>query len=106
VGTPDGGFIQAPEQRRRVFQDLTATAVVPQGGFLLLGPAKMVYERPCLARPFFLELESNADGQPEWRESIYVISPIVRSIQETQTGRDAEPGAEAAARTEPTRTPP
>lgn len=75
---PNGFAQQVPQQRRMLFNDLAIEVSVPEGGFLLLGPTKIVYDRPYLARPFFLENTAGPGGKPGWRESIYVISPIIR----------------------------
>jgi hypothetical protein len=83
VRTPEGAK-QEPQERRQVFSDLAFSAQLQQGSFLLLGPAPGVQDHPLLARPFFVEQPVGAqDGSAEIRESIYVISPIVRThVQE------------------------
>ncbi|HVP10197.1 MAG TPA: hypothetical protein VMV94_03310 [Phycisphaerae bacterium] len=82
--TPQGAK-QEPQERRHTFTELTFSAQIPQGGFLLVGPAQAAVQRPLLGTPFFLEPAANA-GSPEeeeypgqGRESIYIISPIIRS---------------------------
>ncbi len=81
VGTPEGGFQQLPELRRRIFSEVALTAPITEGGFLLLGPTEIVYDRPYLARPFFIEKLEGA-RESEVRESVFVISPILRTVQE------------------------
>jgi hypothetical protein len=89
VITPQGAR-QEPEERRHPFGELAFAAEIPDGGFLLLGPTPAVRERPLLANPFFLEETEKVDtatgGQnsPEVRESIYIISPIIRSQTQGQ----------------------
>ena len=84
VITPQGAK-QEPEERRNTFGELAFSAEIPEGGFLLLGPTPTVRQRPLLANPFFLEEPENTDtagggpSAPETRESIYIISPIIRS---------------------------
>jgi hypothetical protein len=79
------GAKQEPEERRHTFSELTFAAQIPEGGFLLLGPTTAVRHRPLLGSPFFLEQTGVAEkagaGQDasDIRESIYVISPIIRS---------------------------
>lgn len=87
VGMPGGGFQQVPEQRRRVFSEMTFSAPIPEGGFLLLGPTEIVYERPYLARPFFIEQAAGSEKKTEVRESVYIISPILRTEREGTFGR-------------------
>lgn len=79
----DGRAMQVPEQRVCVFEDLAFAAKVPDGGFLLLGPMGGVSDRPLIGRPFFVrQLEASAGSDVELRESIYVISPMIRSYVE------------------------
>lgn len=79
VMTPDGPM-EVPQERRYPFHDLAFSAEVPEGGFLLLGPTATVYDLPLLGRPFFLGPPSGVQPVTESRrESIYVISPIIRS---------------------------
>lgn len=74
------GAMQKPVERRHPFEDLTISATIPQNGFLLLGPAPDVANRASLvARPFFIEQTPKADGTIAIRESIYVVSPIIRT---------------------------
>ncbi len=90
VMSPEGAAQQVPEERRHVFRDVVLTAQIPEGGFLLLGAGDIVYDLPYLGRPFFLEREAkNAGDDPSWRESIYIISPVIRSLtdhKETRSG--------------------
>ncbi len=62
-----------PEYQGRVFKELAFSVVIPEGGFLMLGPTDDLAGSPKLGRPFFVE--PSGTGQ---RESLYVISPIVR----------------------------
>ncbi len=95
------GARQVPQERRCVFADLTFSAKIPEGGFLLLGPTATVYDRPLVARPFFLEASNKgAEWSVGWRESIYVISPIIRSYQRSRAEDGVGPLA-VAGRTRP-----
>ncbi len=79
VMTPDGAM-EVPQERRHPFHDLGFSVEISEGGFLLLGPTAMVYDLPLLGRPFFLEPPTEVQSLKESRrESIYVISPIIRS---------------------------
>ena len=83
------GAKQVPEERRHRFMELGFAALVPEGGFLVLGSTATVYDRPLLARPFFIQEPARDVGEAGVaRESIYVISPIVRSQEER--GKDKE----------------
>lgn len=75
---PEGPRLE-PEERRHSFRDLLFSATIPEGGFLLLGPAPEVHAQPLLARPFFVE--PDPAGGDAARESIYVISPIIRKAE-------------------------
>ncbi|RIK69331.1 MAG: hypothetical protein DCC65_00895 [Planctomycetota bacterium] len=83
VGTAEGGFQQVAEQRRKVFSDVVLDTPVPDGGFILLGATPSVYDRPYLARPFFIEQDPGGKGaDPDAaRESIFIISPILRTVR-------------------------
>lgn len=89
--TPNGPQM-APERRVRAFEELSFDAAIPPGGFLLLGPTPTVYDRPLLARPFFIEpAPADAGAAPEPRENLFVISPILRVVtQEGSPGRGAQ----------------
>lgn len=93
VGEPGGGFRQVAEPRRTLFEDVSLTAAVPEGGFILFGPTSRVYDRPYLARPFFVEKKpvagKNAADPPafEERESIYIISPVIRKTPASSISR-------------------
>lgn len=82
--TPQGAQ-QVADERRYPLKELAFSAVIPPGGFLLLGPTPGVYDRPLVARPFFVGQGSASAGSAEgaW-ESVYIISPMVRSY--TQSG--------------------
>ncbi|MBN2563830.1 MAG: hypothetical protein JXQ75_23190 [Phycisphaerae bacterium] len=83
---------QVPEERRHTFTEVSFAAKIPEGGFLLLGPTEEVYERRLLGRAFFVEVSQNGvDGAAKLRESIYVISPIIRSHTERRPGETARP---------------
>ncbi len=82
VVSGEGQFSQVPAVRRRVFEDLRLSTAIPEGGFLLLGPTAVVYDLPYLARPFFIETDlTHRKKAASQRESVYVISPIIRSSQ-------------------------
>jgi hypothetical protein len=83
------GAQQVPEERLRRFADLAVSCEVPPGGFLLLGPTETVYDRPLLGRMFFLEEGPATDGAEAQRESLCVISPLVRVL----ASRGATPAA-------------
>lgn len=87
---PDGEFHETPEVRGRSFEELAFSARIPEGGFLLLAPTPAVQERPLLAKPFFVNAKPDRQNTGEARESIYVISPIVRSYAQGMGGRGAE----------------
>lgn len=75
--TPQGAR-QIRKQRRHPFRDLVVEAMIPKGGFLLLGPTADVHEQPLLARPFFVQYLAGEDGrQVQTRESAYIIRPTV-----------------------------
>lgn len=80
------GARQVREERRTVFEDIAFEARIPDGGFLVLGPTPAVYERPLVARPFCVSFAGeDANGRAVLRESIYCISPIVRSYQQDRS---------------------
>ena len=90
--TPEGAK-QVPDERRQVFTELAFTAQVPEGGFLVLGATDAVYGQPLLGRPFFIQGPPKDAGEAsQERESIYVISPIIRSYDEKSKGRTGEGG--------------
>jgi hypothetical protein len=87
VRMPDGAYREIEEERRTTFEELTFSARVPEGGFLLVGPTSAVHEQPLLARVLFVEtLENTRNPEEEFRESIYVISPIIRAAEERRSG--------------------
>ncbi len=74
------GAREVPVERKHAFTAITLNVNVPEDGFLLLGPTRTVYDRPLLGRPFFIEKTvDREDGSISWRESVYVVSPVVRS---------------------------
>lgn len=90
VRTPDGRFVEKEEVRRTTFTDLAFSAKVSEGGFLLVGPAASALDQPLLGRTLFIEeLQSPGEAEPDTRENIYVISPIIR----VYTDRAARPKA-------------
>jgi hypothetical protein len=75
----DDGARQQPVERRHPFEELTVSAAISENGFLLLGPTAEVGTRHSLAaKPFFIEETPRADGTMSIRESVYIISPIIR----------------------------
>lgn len=79
---PDERARLVPEERKHTFKSIAFGVEVPHDGFLLLGATRDVYEQPLLARPFFLsEAGKGKDGRPRFRESVYVIRPIVRAVE-------------------------
>ncbi len=78
------GARQERAERPHPFVDLTLSATVPENGFLLMGPTNIAENRlSSAARPFFIEETAKADGTIEVRESIYIVSPIVRAYTPT-----------------------
>lgn len=87
----DGRVRQEPELHRHTFDELGFSARIPEGGFLVLAPTPSVYEKPLLGRPFFLKIDSDADQNLEAaRESLYIISPIIRSYTGDKPSGEAE----------------
>jgi len=85
---PDGEYHQVPEERGRSFAELAFSARIPEGGYLLLAPTPAVRQRPLLAKPFFISSRAGRpDADAAERESIYIISPIVRSYSQGASGR-------------------
>ena len=91
---PNGEFHQVPEERGRSFGELAFSARIPEGGFLLLAPTPVIRERPLLAKPFFTR--ARPDAAADERESIYIISPIVRSLTQGTRGRTVESSARSS----------
>ncbi len=90
---PEGIPRQVPQERRYRFGVLRFEADIPEEGFLLLAPTSAVYQMPLPARPFFVS-SGQGGGSPleDARESIYIISPIVRSNRpNTVTGNGTPP---------------
>lgn len=86
---PDERARLVPQERKHTFKSVTFGVEVPHGGFLLLGAASDVYTEPLLARPFFLtEIGKSDDGRQRYRESVYVIRPIIRAV--TTEGKNVE----------------
>lgn len=77
VLSPEGFPQEAEEERKTTFSDLVFQARIPRGGFLLIGPTPAVYDQPLLARALFLQ--GNLADPSQVRESLYVISPIIRT---------------------------
>jgi hypothetical protein len=85
--------MQKPEERKTTYTDLAFQARIGQGGFLLIGPMASVYDQSLLAKALFIqEGEIGANGQPQTRESIFVISPLIRS---DRSGPNKETAAQA-----------
>jgi hypothetical protein len=92
VMTPDGPR-EEPVIHACTFDDLAFSADIPEGGFLLLGPTRAALDQPLAGRPFFVRTTAGETGDaPLRRESIYVISPIIRSYTEDQAGEAAQQG--------------
>src|SRR5262249_22306343 len=64
------GWTQEPEYRGRVFDDLSFTAVLQEGDYVVLGPAAEVGSMPLLGTPFFVRGEGAAAC-----ESLYIVIP-------------------------------
>ncbi|MFO0973317.1 MAG: hypothetical protein U1A27_07755 [Phycisphaerae bacterium] len=62
-----------PEYRGRIFRELAIEALIPRGGFLMLGPTRDLDGQSLLACPFVVE---PLDGQS--RENLLVVSPVLR----------------------------
>ncbi|MBI5763356.1 MAG: hypothetical protein HZA51_07520 [Planctomycetes bacterium] len=86
VKPPDGPPREEEEERKTTFSALAFSARIPPGGFLLVGPTPTVHDLPVIARPFFVEeLQSPTGDSVEIRESIYVISPLVRAYSQARS---------------------
>jgi hypothetical protein len=83
--TAEGPREQA-EERRHTFDELACEAEVPPGGFLLLGPTPPVYDRPLAAKPFFIEKSAGHGAAITERESIFIISPVIRTAENSVNG--------------------
>jgi hypothetical protein len=80
VITPEGAR-QIPQERVRDFTHLAFETTIREGGFLMLGPTDALYRTPLVGGAFFSTQASNpAPGTSPVRESLYIISPIVRSV--------------------------
>jgi len=91
---PDERARLVPQERRHTFKSVAFGVEIPKGGFLLLGATGEVYETPLLAKPFFLaEAGETKDGVQRYRESVYVIRPIIRSVS-LDAGREETPASE------------
>lgn len=78
---PDERARLVPQERRHTFKSVAFGVEIPKGGFLLMGATSAVYEQPLLAKPFFLAAAGQAkDGRRRYRESVYVIRPIIRAV--------------------------
>lgn len=89
---PEGVARQVPQERRYRFWDLRFEADIPEEGFLLLAPTPAVYQTPLPARPFFVSSGQRRGSPLEGaRESIYIISPIVRSNRPNTVNGNREP---------------
>jgi hypothetical protein len=77
---PDERARQVAQERKHAFASLAFGAEIPEGGFLMLGSTTAVFEQPLLARPFFLTSKSSeTEDRLRFRDSLYVIRPIVRT---------------------------
>jgi len=86
VKTPDGQVREREVEHKTTFVDLAFSARVAEGGFLMLGPTSAVYDQPLLARPLFIEELQSPDGlATQTRESVFVISPIIRTFTDRPT---------------------
>ncbi|HUN81774.1 MAG TPA: hypothetical protein VMV81_09730 [Phycisphaerae bacterium] len=80
VQSAEGKWEEKDEERKTAYADLAFQARISQGGFLLIGPTSAVYEQPLLAKALFVQEDQlGADGKPQTRESILVISPMIRA---------------------------
>ncbi len=79
----EAGARQEPEDRRYVFTELALSVKIPEDGFLLLGPTEGVHDRPLLGGALFVQSRGDdVEGDAAERESILIISPVVRSTVE------------------------
>lgn len=93
VKPPDGPPREEEEERKTTFSALAFSARIPPGGFLLVGPTPTVHDLPVIARPFFVEELQSANGDSvEIRESVYVISPLVRAYSQARSPEARGPG--------------
>jgi hypothetical protein len=80
VITQDGAR-QVPEERVRKFPHLAFETTIPDGGFLVLGPTQAQGQLPLVGGAFFsTQLPASGSGSSAPRESLFIISPIVRSV--------------------------
>ncbi len=85
----EDGARQVPVKRRRLFEDLGFTAMIPKGGFLLLGASEGLGDDPLLGKLFFRgPSEKSVKTPADVRESIFVISPVVRFSRQGEVGRE------------------
>lgn len=93
VKPPDGPPREEEEERKTTFPALAFSARIPPGGFLLVGPTPAIHDLPVIARPFFVEeLQSPTGDSVDVRESIYVISPLVRAYSQARSPEARGPG--------------
>ncbi|MEK6643736.1 MAG: hypothetical protein AABZ08_07485 [Planctomycetota bacterium] len=86
VKPPVGPPREEEEERKTTFASLAFSARIPAGGFLLVGPMTSIHDQPVIARPFFVEeLQSATGDSMDIRESIYVISPLVRAYSQQRS---------------------
>lgn len=93
--SPEGVARQVPQKRRHRFWDLTFEADIPEDGFLVLAPTSAVYQTPLPGRSFFVSIgsldEASRPPLEGARESIYIISPIIRSYRPNALSGDGGP---------------
>jgi len=78
----EGVARQVPQDRSHVYSRLGFTAELTEGGFILMGPTPTVYDLPLLGRALFVETVMAETSENEERESIYIIRPVIRYLEE------------------------
>ncbi len=81
----DGTAREVPQERRMTFEEFAVKVKLPENGFLMIGPTDAVHDMPLLGRAFFVDYGGKPEGiESELRESLYIISPVIRSSSEAQ----------------------
>lgn len=88
----EGVARRVPRERRHAFEDLTFETPIPEDGFLILAATPEVYRTPSPGRPFFV---TSGPVPGDWlegaRESLYIISPIIRADHRDDPSGDGGP---------------
>lgn len=90
----DGRAREVPQERRHLFGDLAVSVKVPENGFLMIGPTDAAHEMPILGRAFFVDYGGKPTGSDEERrESLYIITPVIRSSADESGSGRRRPGS-------------